>query len=68
MTGTESTADNRDHVLQAFAADLTAAVYPIALQYGAGHLWVDLELDLRRAVVETVKKRDRTSAQDKGQH
>jgi hypothetical protein len=42
--------------LEAFAADLTAAAYLVALRHGLGDRWLDLELDLWRALTETVKK------------
>ena len=46
---------NRD--LEAFAAELTAAAYCVALRHGAGAKWLDLELDLWRVLTGTVKKR-----------
>jgi hypothetical protein len=45
-----------DHALEAFAAKLTAAAYPVALRHGVGDKWLDLELDLWRVLTETVKK------------
>jgi hypothetical protein len=45
-----------DHVLEAFAAELTAAAYPVALRHGGGHKWLELELDLWLALTRTVKK------------
>jgi hypothetical protein len=46
-----------DHALEAFAAELTAAVYPVALRHaGRRDKWLDLELDIWRALSETVKK------------
>jgi hypothetical protein len=44
-----------DPNLQAFAAELTAAAYPVALRHGAGGRWLDLELDLWRVLSETVQ-------------
>jgi len=41
--------------LENFAAELTEAVYPVALRYGVGDRWLDLELDLWRALSETVE-------------
>ena len=39
-----------------FVADLTAAAYPIALRHQGGERWLDMELDLWRAMAQTVKK------------
>ena len=39
-----------------FGAALAAAAYPVALRHGAGERWLDLELDLWRAMAQTVKK------------
>ena len=47
---------NRDTLLENFAAELTSAAYPIALQHGVGDKWLELELDLWRVLTETVKK------------
>ena len=45
-----------DHPLEAFAAELTAAAYAVALRHGAGRRWLDLELDLWLALTATVKQ------------
>ena len=42
--------------LDDFVADLTEAVYPIALRYKGDERWLDLELDLWQAMAQTVKK------------
>src|SRR5438552_13776660 len=42
--------------LETFAAELTEAVFPVALRYGVGDLWLDLELDLWHVLAETVQK------------
>ena len=42
--------------LELFAAELAAAVYPVALRHGLREEWLDLELDLWRVLGETVKK------------
>ena len=42
--------------LDDFVADLTEAAYPIALRHKGGEAWLDLELDLWRAMAQTVKK------------
>jgi hypothetical protein len=44
-----------DQSLEALAAELTAAVYPVALRHGAADKWLDLQLELWRALTETVK-------------
>ncbi len=51
-----STAGDRDTYLENFVADLTSAVYPVALRHRSRDSWVDLELDLWRVLTETVKK------------
>ncbi len=45
-----------DYSLETFAAELTEAVFPVALRYGVGDRWLDLKLDLWRALSETVEK------------
>jgi len=50
-----------DHELEALAAELTAAAYPVALLHGAGHRWLDLELELWRVLTEMVKNWGRGS-------
>lgn len=43
--------------LDDLAAELTSAAYSVALRRGLGDSWLDLELDLWRAVAATIKKR-----------
>jgi hypothetical protein len=50
-----------DRMLETLAAELTAAVYPIALRHGVRGKWLDLELDLWRVLKETVKNWERKS-------
>src|SRR2546425_9244170 len=45
-----------DSSLETFAAELTEAVFPVALRYGVGDRWLDLELDLWRGLSETGEK------------
>jgi hypothetical protein len=45
-----------DQSLEALAAELTAAAYPVALRHAVEDKWLDLELELWRALTETVKK------------
>ena len=47
---------NQRRSLDDFVAALTEAAYPIALRYGGDERWLDLELDLWRAMAQTVKK------------
>jgi hypothetical protein len=49
------TMDNRDALLEAFAADLARAAYGVVLRTGTRGTWLDLELDLWRALAEKVK-------------
>jgi hypothetical protein len=50
-----ATAD-RDALLEHFAAELTRAAYHVALRHGAAGRWLDLELDLWRALADTVNR------------
>ncbi len=56
MKGNPGTARDRDIVLENFAAELTEAAYPVALRYGVVGSSIDLELDLWRVFVETIKE------------
>jgi hypothetical protein len=56
MNDNRAVVANTDHAWETFAAELTAAAYPIALRHGVGDQWLDLELDLWRVLTETVKK------------
>jgi hypothetical protein len=47
---------NAEQSLEALAAELTAAAYPVALRHASGDHWLDLQLELWRALTETVKK------------
>ena len=59
MNGTVKTAVEQDTRLDALAAELTSAVYPIALRHDSDESWVDLELALWKALSETVRRWDR---------
>ena len=48
--------------LDDFVADLTEAAYPIALRHKGGEKWLDLELDLWRAMAQTVQKWEQRAA------
>ena len=46
-------------LLEALAAELTAAAYLVVLRHAIGDHWLDLELELWRTLTETVKNWDR---------
>lgn len=47
---------NRDTIPENLVAELTRAAYSQALQHGIRGLWITVQLDLWRAVEETVKE------------
>lgn len=55
MNGDFRTPVNRDALLETLAAELTLAAYRVALRTRTGGTWLDLELDLWRALDDTVK-------------
>jgi hypothetical protein len=56
MSDNNGAACDLDTALENFAAELTCAVYPIALRHGMAGSWINVELSLWRALAETVKK------------
>jgi hypothetical protein len=52
----ETMAQELMQVVEALAAELTSAAYPVALRHAVGDKWLDLELELWRVFTETVKK------------
>jgi hypothetical protein len=56
MNDHRAAAAHADQSLAALAAELTAVAYPVALRHAVGHKWLDLELELWRALTETAKK------------
>ena len=52
--------------LDDFVADLTDAAYPVAMRHAADEAWLDLELDLWRAMRKTVQKWERQLTQPVG--
>jgi hypothetical protein len=50
---------NRDALLETCAAELAFAAYRVALRTRAQGNWLDLELDLWRALADTLKSSDR---------
>ena len=61
MNGDSRDSVNRDALLETLAAELTLAAYRVALRTRTGGTWLDLELDLWRALADTVKTWGRES-------
>ena len=57
MSGQEKTDHDRDSLLDRFAAEVTAATYPIALKYGVLGSSLDLELEIWKTVTALVRER-----------
>ncbi len=55
MNGDYQTPVNRDTVLETFTAELARAAYCVALRTSAPGTWLDLELDLWKALSDKVK-------------
>ena len=55
MNGDCETPVNRDDLLESFAAELTLVAYRVALRTRTQGTWLDLELDLWRALADKVK-------------
>jgi hypothetical protein len=53
-------ANDREVDLENLAAELTSAAYPVVLRHGAGDKWLDLELDLWKALTDTLKRLEQT--------
>jgi hypothetical protein len=62
MLDNHGATSNPDPQLENIAAELTGAVYTLVLRRGLRVSWLDLELDLWRALAETVKKAGRESS------
>jgi hypothetical protein len=54
----------RNAMAESLAAELTGAVYRTALRHGTDAAWVDLELDIWRALTEAIKKWESTGRAD----
>ena len=63
MNGNNAIAHDRDTRLEALVAKLTEAAYPVALRHGVQGSWVDLELDLWKALGDTLNQWKRQSLQ-----
>jgi hypothetical protein len=50
-------AGEREAALENLAAELTDAAYRVALRHGVGDKWLDLQLDLWRALTHAMKNR-----------
>jgi len=61
MSDKARAAEDRDAMLDNFAAELTRAAYHVALRHAATGAWLDLELDLWRALTDTVRQWGRNS-------
>ena len=55
MNGDFKTPVNRDALLETFATELALTAYRVALRTKTQGTWLDLELDLWRALADTVK-------------
>jgi hypothetical protein len=55
MNGDLQTSVNRDALLETFTAELTRTAYRVALRGRTQGTWLDLELDLWKALADTVK-------------
>lgn len=62
MNATYGIEDERAALLEAFAAELASDAYRIALRHGLGDGWIDLELELWRALGDVVKRWDGSPA------
>ena len=56
MSDNISVSRDRDTLLDDFVAELTRVAYCVALRHGTAGVWVDLELDLRRALADMVQR------------
>ena len=55
MSDNHGGALNRDPLFDDFAAGITLTAYGVALRHGTAGRWVDLELDLWKALADTAK-------------
>jgi hypothetical protein len=59
MKNQDATRADQDDPLDTFAAELTAAAYPIALKYGVTGSSLDLELEIWKNFIVLLHKRKR---------
>ena len=62
MNEDSKTPVNRDDLFETFAAEVTLAAYCVVLRTKTQGTWLDLELDLWRALADTVKTWGRESS------
>ena len=55
-----ATVNDRDAFVEDLAAEFTNAAYSVVLRHGVGPEWLSLQLDLWKAVTETVERLERT--------
>ena len=58
MSDNHSAFWNRNTLFESFAAEVTSTAYAVALRHGVEDKWLELELELWKALKETVKKWD----------
>jgi len=56
MNANVATTSRSDAALETFAAELTEAAFPVALQHGAGTDWLDAKLELWRVLKRAVRQ------------
>ena len=61
MKGNRKTPSDLEIPLEDFTADLARAAYAVALRHGAWDKWLELQLELWKALRETVKKWEQES-------
>jgi hypothetical protein len=59
MNRASKTPVNRDALLETLAAELALAAYRVALRTRTSDTWLDLELDLWRALADTTRTWER---------
>jgi hypothetical protein len=62
MSDSASATADREALLDTFVAELTRAAYDVALRHRAAATWLELELDLWRALADSVKQWGRKSS------
>ena len=63
MKGNHKTPSDLEIRLEDFTAELTSAAHAVVLRHGAQDKWLDLQLELWKALKETVRKWEQESAQ-----
>jgi hypothetical protein len=56
MSDSSGTSQDQDNTLENFAAELTCAIYSIALRQGMSGSWIKVQLGLWTALIQTVEK------------